>query len=104
MSRSDIQSGSSNIVGRRSHPEAYIRRIGASEVASERPRTRSQIDRIELPRRYSRSTPSASICQAFLDLSLIGGAQLAVMTLIYERLGIMENVQAISVIALSTIV
>ena len=104
MSHSGTRSGLSNISGRSTHPEAYVRRSASAEGSPERSRRRSRAGHSKLLRRYPRSVPSASISQAFLDLLMIGAAQVAVITLIYERLGLVGAVETGAVIAVSTFV
>src|SRR4051794_33325927 len=99
MSQSGTQSELPNIAARSPHPEPYVRRGGSAEALPERLGNRGHIDPAKLPRRYARPVPSASISQGLLDLFLIGGGQLAVMELIYERLDLDGRLEALAVIA-----
>jgi len=54
-----------------------------------------------IQRRYPRYVPAANLCQCLLDLALIGGSQVVVLSLIYSRLALVGLVQATAVLVIS---
>ena len=89
------------------HPariDAFVRRSTLNDSASVRaPRYRSSAsnDIAAAPRRYPRYVPAANVSQALVDFTFIGGAQLAVLLLIYSRLALGGLLQAAAVVVIS---
>jgi sugar transferase (PEP-CTERM system associated) len=87
--------------------DAFVRRSPADDFPSARQtrrRRQTAEKRSAEQRRYPRYVPSANVAQALFDLFMIGGTQLAVMSLIYRRLDLGGPIQAMSVIAISTLI
>ncbi len=87
--------------------DAFVRRSAVNDPASS-PAARSSRYRVvsgtepsSAPRRYPRYVPVANISQALLDLTLIGGSQVVVLSLIYSRLALVGPIQATAVVVLS---
>jgi sugar transferase (PEP-CTERM system associated) len=105
MSQSGAKSGLSSLGKRLPDIDAFVRRSTSDDGPSARlPRRRKQavVTALGEQRRYPRYVPSANVAQALFDVAMIGGAQLAVMGMIYHRLDLGGLVQAFSVIAIST--
>src|SRR5678815_3301542 len=70
--------------------DAFIRRSPSGDSPSRAARYRVLLSAESSgpQRRYPRYVPAANIAQALLDLTLIGGAQVAVLSLIYSRLAL----------------
>ena len=70
--------------------DAFVRRSAANDTPSRAGRYRVvQLPELSAtPRRYPRYVPAANVSQALLDGVLIGGAQIAVLSLIYSRLAL----------------
>jgi hypothetical protein len=86
--------------------DAFVRRSASNDspaTRGSRPRIAAPAEAIAAPRRYPRYVPAANVSQALLDLSLIGGSQLVVLSLIYRRLDLGGLVQAAAVVGFSLI-
>ena len=85
--------------------DAFIRRSPSGDSPSRAARYRVLLSAESSgpQRRYPRYVPAANIAQALLDLTLIGGAQVAVLSLIYSRLALVGLVQAAAVVGISII-
>src|SRR3954471_16866483 len=75
------------------HPgkiDAFVRRSAVNDPSSPGARYRvvGSADTSSAPRRYPRYVPAANISQCLLDLTLIGGSQVIVLSLIYSRLAL----------------
>lgn len=106
MSQSGAKSGFSPPGKRTPNIEAFVRRSMTDDGALARlPRRRKRglVSPTGEQRRYTRYVLSASLAQTMFDVLMIGGAQLAVMAMIYHRLDLGGPVQAIAVIALSVL-
>lgn len=104
MSQSGTKPSVSGLGKRLPDIDAYVRRSPSDDSPSARLTRRRQQTmekRASQQRRYPRYVPSANLAQALFDLVIIGGTQLAVMSLIYRRLDIGGPVEALAVIAIS---
>jgi sugar transferase (PEP-CTERM system associated) len=84
--------------------DAYVRRSPTDDNPSARlTRRRGQaIEKLPVAqRRYKRYVPSAQVAQSLFDLFMIGGTQMAVISLIYPRLALGGPLEAAAVVALS---
>lgn len=86
--------------------ETLVRRSAANDTPSRAARYRP----MPMPeasatlRRYPRYVPAANVSQALLDFVLIGGAQFAVLSLIYSRLALGGLVEASAVVGFSIVI
>lgn len=87
--------------------DAFVRRSAVNDpsapVRPQRYRIVTQPEAAAAPRRYPRYVPAANISQCLLDLTLIGGSQVVVLSLIYSRLALVGPLQAAAVVALSIV-
>ncbi len=86
--------------------DAFVRRSASNDSLSIRaPRSRAlpATGTLAAQRRYPRYVPAANLSQALMDLVLIGGSQMVVLSLIYSRLALVGLVQAAAVIGLSIV-
>jgi len=86
--------------------DAFVRRSTSNDSASVRmPRNRAlpPAETSTVQRRYPRYVPAANLCQCLLDLTLIGGSQVVVLSLIYSRLALVGLVQATAVLVISIV-
>ena len=84
--------------------DAFVRRSTSNDSPSVRtPRNRAlpPAETSAVQRRYPRYVPAANLCQCLLDLALIGGSQVVVLSLIYSRLALVGLVQATAVVVIS---
>jgi sugar transferase (PEP-CTERM system associated) len=86
--------------------ETIVRRSAANDTPSraERYRLVPMPEAPGTPRRYPRYVPAANVSQALLDFFLIGGAQFAVLSLIYSRLALGGLVEASAVVGFSIVI
>src|SRR5882672_8480036 len=84
--------------------DTFVRRSASTDSPSLRtPRNRA-LPPVEPPavqRRYPRYVPAANVSQCLLDLLLIGGSQVVVLSLIYSRLALVGLIQATAVVGIS---
>ena len=83
--------------------DPFVRRSASGDTPSRAARYRVLLS-TEAPspqRRYPRYVPAANVSQALLDLTLIGGAQVVVLSLIYSRLALVGQFQAAAVVGIS---
>jgi len=83
--------------------DPFVRRSASGDTPSRAARYRVLLS-TESPgtqRRYPRYVPAANVSQAFLDLTLIGGSQVVVLSLIYSRLALVGQLQAAAVVGIS---
>jgi sugar transferase (PEP-CTERM system associated) len=107
LSQNGAKPGISGLPKRMPDIDEFVRRStqgDTSPARSERRRSKPLPAGLGEQRRYTRNVPSASVAQALLDLFMIAGTQLAVMSLIYPRLDIGGILQEAAVIALTTLV
>ncbi|HJT44236.1 MAG TPA: TIGR03013 family XrtA/PEP-CTERM system glycosyltransferase [Rhizomicrobium sp.] len=86
--------------------DAFVRRGASTEAPAARvPRMRilPPAETAGAARRYPRYVPAANVSQALLDLVLIGGAQLIVLSLIHSRLALGGLDEAAAVVGISLI-
>ena len=86
--------------------DAFVRRSAVNDPSysgANAPRYRlvSPAEASSVPRRYPRYVPAANISQCLLDLTLIGGSQVVVLSLIYSRLALVGPIQATVVVVFS---
>jgi sugar transferase (PEP-CTERM system associated) len=86
--------------------DAFVRRSAVNDPSSSgvtppRYRIVSSAETTSAPRRYPRYVPAANISQCLLDLTLIGGSQVVVLSLIYSRLALVGPLQATTVVIFS---
>jgi len=84
--------------------DTFVRRSASSDSPSlrtPRPRILPSAEAPASQRRYPRYVPAANLSQCLLDLVLIGGSQVVVLSLIYSRLALVGLVQASAVVAIS---
>src|SRR6185436_9317770 len=86
--------------------DAFVRRSAVNDPSSpgvNAPRYRvvGSAETSSVPRRYPRYVPAANISQCLLDLTLIGGSQVVVLSLIYSRLALVGPLQATAVVLIS---
>jgi sugar transferase (PEP-CTERM system associated) len=106
MSQNGSKPGLSSLSQRVTDIDAYVRRSPTDDSPSARlgRRRRQAVEKQAFEKRkYPRYIPSAHLAQSLFDLAMIGGTQAAVMGLIYPRLALGGPVEAISVIAISTL-
>lgn len=103
MSQNETNHSVSGLGKRHSDIDAFVRRSPSDDSPSRLTRRGKQTAERRAPqqRRYPRFVPSANLAQALFDLALIGGTQLAVMSLIYRRLDIGGPTEAFAVVAIS---
>jgi sugar transferase (PEP-CTERM system associated) len=104
MSQSGIKNGVSSLAKRLPDIDAFVRRSASDDnpsARSARRPTKIAEKGVANQRRYPRYVPSANLAQALLDLVMIGGTQMAVMILIYQRLDIGGPGEAFAVMATS---
>jgi sugar transferase (PEP-CTERM system associated) len=107
MSQNGAKPGFSRLGKRLPNIDDFVRRSTQDDSPSARltrRRTKPVVAGLGEQRRYTRYVPSANVAQALFDLLMIGGTQLAVMSLIYGRLDIGGLLQEIAVVALSTLI
>jgi sugar transferase (PEP-CTERM system associated) len=88
--------------------DAFVRRSAVNDPSSpgvNAPRYRvvGSAETSSVPRRYPRYVPAANISQCLLDLTLIGGSQVVVLSLIYSRLALVGPLQATAVVGISIV-
>lgn len=86
--------------------DAFVRRSASNDspsIRTPRPRLLPPAEALGTARRYPRYVPAANVSQALLDLALIGGSQLVVLSLIYSRLALGGLAQAIAVVGISLV-
>jgi sugar transferase (PEP-CTERM system associated) len=86
--------------------DAFVRRSASNDTPSlrtSRGRVTPPVDIGAAQRRYPRYVPAANVSQCLLDLALIGGSQVVVLSLIYSRLALVGLVQATAVVAISIV-
>ncbi len=83
--------------------DAFVRRSTSSDSPSLRTQRARNVPPADIPaqRRYPRYVPAANLSQCLLDLALIGGSQVVVLSLIYSRLALVGLVQAAAVVGIS---
>src|ERR1700733_8346813 len=97
MSQSGTNTDVSGLGKRLPDIDAFVRGSTSEDGSSARQtrrRRQSAEERSAEQRRYPRYVPSANVAQALFDLFMIGGTQLAVMSLIYRRLDLGGPIQA----------
>jgi sugar transferase (PEP-CTERM system associated) len=86
--------------------DTFVRRSTSNDSPSLRtPRNRglAPVETPAVQRRYPRYVPAANLSQCLLDLFLIGGSQVVVLSLIYSRLALVGLIQATTVVAISIV-
>jgi sugar transferase (PEP-CTERM system associated) len=86
--------------------DTFVRRGASNESPALRtPRNRAlpPVEPSATQRRYPRYVPAANLSQCLLDLVLIGGSQVVVLSLIYSRLALVGLIQATAVVGISIV-